>query len=250
MSETILTIIIVAVFLLLLVVRKPLVSFFRGKKGELSVKLRLQMLPSENYKIINDLLISINGHTSQIDHVVVSEYGIFVVETKNYKGWIYGGADSEYWTQNIYGNKYKLYNPIRQNQSHIRMLSRLLPEIHPRLFVSIVAFSRQATLKNQHLGNVIYWNRINRLIRSYSQKQISSEQAENVYSTLLEVNSNSRCSRKQHVQNVRGEVYRRHDSVINGFCPRCGGSLVLRQGEYGKFYGCSNYPRCRFTHNI
>lgn len=74
----------IALLLLLLFARKPLIAFFRGKKGELNVNLRLQLLPSEEYKVINNLLISSHGHTSQIDHVVVSEYGIFVIETKNY----------------------------------------------------------------------------------------------------------------------------------------------------------------------
>ena len=106
--------------LILLIVRRPIIAFFRGKKGELSVRMWLKLLSSDQYKIINDLLISSHGHTSQIDHVVVSEYGIFVIETKNYQGWIYGGNYSEYWTQNIFGHKYELRNPILQNQGHIR----------------------------------------------------------------------------------------------------------------------------------
>lgn len=105
MSETVALIIFLALIPLILILRKPLVAFVRGKKGELNVKLRLRMLSSEKYKIINNLFISNNGQTTQIDHVVVSEYGIFVIETKNYKGWIYGGAKSDFWTQNIYGNK-------------------------------------------------------------------------------------------------------------------------------------------------
>lgn len=108
MSETSAFIIFFAFFLLILIVRKPLFAFVSGKKGELIVKLRLRVLSSERYKVINNLFISNHGQTSQIDHVVVLEYGIFVIETKNYKGWIYGGANSDYWTQNIYGNKYQL----------------------------------------------------------------------------------------------------------------------------------------------
>lgn len=238
----------IALLLLLLFARKPLIAFFRGKKGELNVNLRLQLLSSEEYKIINNLLISSHGHTSQIDHVVVSEYGIFVIETKNYKGWIYGSASSEYWTQNIYGNKYQLYNPIKQNQGHIKALSRILTDIHPNLFISIVAFSRQATLKNRYLDNVVYWNQINRVIRSYSQKRMSAEQVQRTFNTLLEANNTSKDSRKQHVHNVRGQIYRNYVAVSNGYCPRCGGKLVLRSGQYGDFFGCSNYPHCRYTH--
>lgn len=234
--------------LILLIVRRPIIAFLRGKEGELSVRMWLKLLSSDQYKVINDLLISSHGHTSQIDHVVVSEYGIFVIETKNYKGWIYGSANNEYWTQNIYGNKYQLYNPIKQNQGHIRALNRILPDFHPNLFISIVAFSRQATLKNRYLDNVVYWNQINRVVRSYSQKRISAEQVQRAYSTLMEANSTSKDSRKQHVHNVQGQIYRNYVSVSNGYCPRCGGKLVLRSGQYGQFYGCSNYPNCRYTH--
>ncbi len=233
--------------LILLIVRRPIIAFFRGKKGELSVRMWLKLLSSDQYKIINDLLISSHGHTSQIDHVVVSEYGIFVIETKNYSGWIYGSANSDQWTQNIYGDKYQLYNPILQNQGHIRALRNLLKDIPSGFFISIVAFSRNATLKNQYLNNVVYWNQINDLIRSYEQKRLSSEQVQRVYNTLLSANIDSKDARKQHIQNVRGQIYRNDVSVAHNRCPRCGGRLVLRDGKYGDFYGCSNYPRCRFT---
>lgn len=179
---------------------------------------------------------------------MVSEYGIFVIETKNYKGWIYGGANSEYWTQNIYGKKYQLYNPIQQNQGHVRALRRILKDLPSDMFISIVAFSRQATLKNRYLDNVVYWNQINRVILSYSQKHMSAEQVQRTFNTLLEANNTSKDSRKQHVHNVRGQIYRNYVAVSNGYCPRCGGKLLLRDGKYGDFYGCSNYQRCRYTH--
>lgn len=250
MSETVALIIFLALIPLILILRKPLVAFVRGKKGELNVKLRLRMLSSEKYKIINNLFISNNGKTTQIDHVVVSEYGIFVIETKNYKGWIYGGANSDFWTQNIYGNKYQLYNPLRQNQGHIRALKQLLKDLPSNVFVSIVAFSRKATLKNQSLDNVVYLNQINRVIRSYSQKKITVEQAQHVYDTLMEANIESKDTRKQHVQNVRKQISMHDVSISNGRCPHCGGKLVLRVGKYGDFYGCSNYPHCKFTKQL
>jgi hypothetical protein len=223
----------------------------KGEMGEKRVAGILSRLPRDKYQIMNDLLIHhANGHTSQIDHVVVSEYGIFVIETKNYSGWIYGGANSEYWTQNIYGKKYQLYNPIQQNQGHVRALRRILKDLPSDMFISIVAFSRRATLKNRYLDNVVYWNQINRVIQSYSQKRMSAEQVQRTFNTLQEANNTSKDSRKQHVHNVRGQIYKNYVAVSNGYCPRCGGKLVLRSGQYGNFYGCSNYPRCRYTHPV
>ena len=75
----------------------------KGRIGEQRVAHILGRLPKDRYRIINNLLLrTSSGGTTQIDHVVISEYGIFVIETKFYKGWIYGGESSEYWTQNNY----------------------------------------------------------------------------------------------------------------------------------------------------
>jgi hypothetical protein len=91
----------------------------KGLIGERRVRKQLSKLPTENYKILNDLIIKGRKVTSQIDHIVISPYGIFVIETKNYKGWIHGSEDSEYWTQTFYKYKTKFRNPIKQNWGHI-----------------------------------------------------------------------------------------------------------------------------------
>ena len=110
----------------------------KGKVGEKRVASILKKQPDDSYKV----LLSSNGYSTQIDHIIISIYGIFVIETKFYQGWIYGGKNSEYWTQNIYGNKYQLRNPIHQNQGHIRALKFLLKDYGNIPFISIVAFSR------------------------------------------------------------------------------------------------------------
>lgn len=210
----------------------------------------LSKLPEEEYRVINNLLIKQGNKTTQIDHVVVSEYRIFVIETKHYRGWIYGDANREYWTQNIYGNKYDLWNPIHQNQGHIRALRRVLTDIPPGVFVSIVTFSRQASLDIRNSENVIYWDELKKLICSYQRKLISTEQAQNAYETLSAANIDSKDNQKQHVRHVREQISKREETIAKGRCPRCGGELVLRKGTYGPFYGCSNYPQCRFTHKL
>lgn len=239
------------VLAIILIVAIVLCFVFRGKIigkiGEEKVALVLDTLPHSSYKTINNLLINQNGYSSQIDHVVISEYGIFVIETKNYKGWIYGGNNSEYWTQNIFGNKYRLRNPIIQNQGHVRALNRIL-KLAPDVYVPIVAFSWNAQLKSQFADCVVYINQVPKLIKSYNKKCLSLETVEWVYNTLLASNSDSRQDRKQHVMNVKNNIYRRDCAVANGICPQCGGTLVLRDGKYGRFYGCSKYPNCTYTH--
>lgn len=240
------------IFILALVAFVCLLWFLpsKGKAGEMRVAKILSKLPEEEYRVINNLLIKQGNKTTQIDHVVVSEYRIFVIETKHYRGWIYGDANREYWTQNIYGNKYDLWNPIHQNQGHVRALRRVLTDIPPGVFISIVTFSRQASLDIRNSENVIYWDELKKLICSYQRKLISTEQAQNAYETLLTANIDSKDNQEQHVRHVREQISKREETIAKGRCPRCGGELVLRKGTYGPFYGCSNYPRCKFTHKL
>lgn len=91
----------------------------KGEIGEKKIAMYLSLLKSSDYKVMNNVVLNKNGRTTQIDHIVISDYGVFVIEMKNYKGWILGGEYSEYWTQALFHRKEKLYNPIRQNLSHI-----------------------------------------------------------------------------------------------------------------------------------
>ena len=143
----------------ILVVVIPIVLFIlllkllpsKGAIGEKRVAHILKKLPEDRYKVINNLLIQNNGHKTQIDHIVVSVYGIFVIETKTYQGWIYGGENSDYWTQNIYGNKYLLRNPIHQNYGHIKAVKNILDEYPGLPYISIVAFSRHSECETEPL---------------------------------------------------------------------------------------------------
>lgn len=100
----------------------PSQSETRGLIGERKVFSILKELPDEYY-IWNDIVLQRNGYSVQIDHIVISPYGIFVIETKNYKGWIYGNDDCDKWTKTYYGRKYHFNNPVKQNHSHVKALA-------------------------------------------------------------------------------------------------------------------------------
>lgn len=256
MGDSFYVLVIIAIALIILLVKilfpKGIEGLFvpKGVAGEKHVAKVLSKLPQEEYKIINNLLISQNGNTIQIDHVVVSEYRIFVIETKFYQGQIYGGANSDYWTQNIFGNKYSLRNPIHQNYGHIQALVAILPGVHPDLFIPIVTFSRQASVTCADNKTVVYWDQLNEVILSYQRKWLTSDEAEKAYEILLSANIDSPENRASHVENVKKQIANREEVVANGYCPRCSGKLVLRNGKYGEFYGCINYPHCRYTHPV
>jgi hypothetical protein len=103
-------------------------SKYKGWDGELTVKLMQWFyLDKKTYHVFNNVILpNFGGGTTQIDHIIVSVYGIFVVETKNMNGWIYGSEKDSKWTQVFFNKKYSFQNPLRQNYKHIKTISEIL----------------------------------------------------------------------------------------------------------------------------
>ncbi len=114
-----------------------------GRTGEKFVSRKLLSLNPAGYSVLNDLMLPSSGriNTTQIDHVVVSNFGIFVIETKSYKGWIFGNANQKYWIQVIYKYKKSFYNPLYQNFAHVKAVETLVRPLFPNVpIVGLVAF--------------------------------------------------------------------------------------------------------------
>ena len=213
----------------------------RGKRGENRVKRVIgDTIENEQY-VINDLIIFNNGKTSQIDHIVINPRGVFVIETKNYSGEIYGSENQREWTQVLaYGNiKNKLYNPLKQNATHIYNVKKIIGNLHIR---SLVVFVQNNT-NHIDANNVIPLSALNSILRS-GENILTVEQMQTAYKLLLA--NKTEISTKEHVKNIRTQQWK----VEQGICPRCGGNLVLRNGKYGEFLGCSNYPKCKFIKKV
>lgn len=235
--------------IILVVALRLLRPKIKGYMGERAVSIRLNASLSEEYHILDDLILKTTWGTSQIDHVVVSKYGMFVIETKNYKGWIFGHENSEKWTQNIYGHKYTLANPVKQNQSHIRALRNVLSDIDRCPIISIIAFSGRASLHvTVESAYVVYWREVAPVIKRHRTEVIGDEQVQRIVAHLQESNITTKNRTKEHTKRVRQVTAHYENALAAGSCPRCGGRLVERKGAYGSFYGCSNYPRCKYTH--
>jgi len=127
-----------------------LISSFKGVLGETVINVAMWLkLEKDLYHRLNNITLPLaNGGSTQIDHVIVSKYGIFVIETKNYKGWIFGNEAQRQWTQVIMGRKYKFQNPLRQNYLHIKTLADLLA-LEMSYFHSMIAFIGECELKTR-----------------------------------------------------------------------------------------------------
>ncbi|MBR6249637.1 MAG: NERD domain-containing protein [Bacteroidales bacterium] len=225
----------------------------KGEIGEEHVAKILSKLPLPEYRTINDVYITDNEHSTQIDHIVISECAIFVIETKFYNGEIYGGENSEKWSQYIYKNQFQFRNPILQNRGHIVALRKAL-KLNPEIpVVSIITFSDQAYLHITTETKVVYWEQLLNTILSYEQKFIPMSVANKIYSDILNIkaaNATNKKLRKTHINNVQVKINQSNNAIRNGQCPRCGAKLVLKKGKFGAFYGCINYPECKYTLNL
>ena len=126
-------------------------SSFKGFLGETVINVAMWLkLEKDAYHRLNNITLPLaNGGSTQIDHIIVSMYGIFVIETKNYKGWIFGSEKQSQWTQAFpNGRKYKFQNPLRQNYLHIKTLADLLG-LEPSYFHSMIAFIGECELKTR-----------------------------------------------------------------------------------------------------
>ena len=221
----------------------------RGARGESNVANLLSRLENSTYKPLNDLLIRTARGTSQIDHVVVSPQGVFVIETKNYSGWIHGGEKSEYWTQTFYRRKFEFRNPTKQNWAHVFALKEMLRDFGPITYHPIIVFTGSSELKNVYSEMpVIYADDLLQTIaETHGDRVLSSDQMSAIESKLEQANILDTDLRKEHVRAIQHRTRVRDQSSQLLLCPNCGGTLVVRSGKYGKFYGCRNYPRCRYT---
>lgn len=223
-------------------VTKPAINNLKGKVGEAKVDAKLNPLvfgKVEHRQINNLILTDNNGKSHQIDHIEIRQNGIFCIETKNYIGWIFGNESQDMWTQCLYtGEKHQFPNPLKQNKSHIYHMSRVLDKKYK---INSVVVMVQNNAEKVGLPNVVNLNDLKRYLKNFNDgTNYSVEEIDKIYNKLL--NAQTEISNKEHVQNIR----QTQSELMEGVCPRCGNALVEREGKYGKFYGCSNYPKCTF----
>ncbi len=154
-------------------------AWFKGKFGEFFVNLMFKIrLPKEHYEIIHNVTLRTEEGTTQIDHIILSVFGIFVVETKNIKGWIFGKEKDPFWTQQIFKFKTQFQNPLRQNYKHTQTLAKLLSFLgigNENIF-SLVIFVGDSKFKTKMPENVTYGGGAVSYIRSKKKAIMSHEQ--------------------------------------------------------------------------
>ncbi len=261
---------------------KPFISVFSntGAYGEYLTYKCLQGYEARGAKFLfNCYLPKDNEETSEIDVMMIYRSGIYVFESKNYSGWIFGSESGKMWTQTLpngrTSRKERFYNPIMQNRAHIMWLEKQVETSDP--LHSIVVFSQRCQFKKLDItsGDISVIKR-DLLPRSVSEiddrvgLKLSDERIKQIYELLYPYTQVSDDVKKSHIENIEQNLKilsldssaeknvppgRAEDAVPENVCPNCGGELVLRTAKKGtnagsRFYGCSNYPRCRYVRNL
>jgi restriction system protein len=220
-----------------------------GAAGERRVNSTLRRkLAEQDYIVLEDLTLPTSNGTTQVDHIVISRYGIFVIETKNMSGWIFGGETQARWTQVMRRHKSQFQNPLRQNFLHIKVVQDLLC-IRIDQLENLVAFVGSAEPKTEMPPNV-FWSRGELLNHIASKKTVQftdsevRDFAQRLRNSALGENKETR---RAHVQHVREKAARKKTIAIK--CARCGSKMIERTNRKSgeTFYGCSLYPKCRGT---
>ena len=203
----------------------------------------------DSFRSYIGLIVPDERGTTEIDEVFVTPAGVFVVEKKDFNAWIYGGEKDEYWTA-VYPNseKHRFQNPIRQNYRHLKALESFL-ELPRSSLTPVVAFSTRSRLMTTLPPQVMTDNYLE-FVRSVEKVALSPDEFDSICTGLdaLAVESDA-ASRDRHVE----ELHARFASTTR--CPKCGGDLVKRQSrtrgnEDNFFYGCSNFPSCRYVRSL
>lgn len=236
----------------------------RGQAGELEVSLIIgDTIPRRRY-VFNDSLIKLGDQTSQIDHILVNRAGVFVIETKNYSGRIYGDVNSDDWVQiSRKGHRHTFYNPIMQNESHVRIIRKIVGndvKIFP--FVVFVKSTPPFSVRNLiHISQLK-----NKLIDTSVNINLSSDEIMEVASKINSHISHSSVDRAKHLEDakhfkaenkMRAKQAQKasaqpltsqsNQSSNDSLCPRCHKKLVLRKKPYSEFWECSGAPHCSYT---
>ncbi len=226
--------------------------WFKGVWGEFLINRLLARLPANDYVTLRNITLPTDSGTTQIDHIVVSKFGIFVIETKNMKGWIFGSVQQAEWTQKIYRHTIKFQNPLRQNYKHTKTLASVLscPAEHIH---SIIIFTGRSVFKTEMPDNVIYAKGCLKYILSFQNVIMTTSEVMAIVNAIEDIRfKRSLTTHLAHKAHVKSIVAKKQ---LENTCPKCGSIMVIRESKRGenmgqKFWGCSQFPKCKTIINF
>ncbi|WP_218664906.1 nuclease-related domain-containing protein [Acinetobacter sp. Colony158] len=179
---------------------------FKGKMGESMVIDHAKRHLGEEYIMLNNCTIpdEQNG-TTQIDHILISPYGVFIIETKNYTGWIFGSINQKQWTQKIYKKSYRFQNPIHQNFKHLKVLEQILEDVvAPEYLHSVIVFTSRSEFKTVMPEHVCRGKDWITHVKKFNQEVIPTMKQKRIkYRIEKEILESSWKTNRTHIANLQ-----------------------------------------------
>ncbi|MBR5429591.1 MAG: NERD domain-containing protein [Firmicutes bacterium] len=242
----------------------------KGAAGEQKIGHIIQKEIDRGLKgcILHNLYIPrADGSTTEIDVLLISVKGLFVFESKNYAGYIFGNDHNQYWTVSLYAGKnwygkkqtekHSFYNPVWQNNTHVNSIRKLLTPNLPNISIySIIVFSDRGSLMNIEYDSlkttIINTSQLARFISDIHQTYsdvLTEWDIEDIYNDLAVYTQSAKDEVPTGIPHSGDSMFAQQK------CPCCGGDLILRTARKGvnaggQFLGCSNYPKCKYTRNL
>lgn len=180
----------------------------KGARGEYRTSQNLETTAFENKLLFNCYIPNRSGAKTELDIIMISTKGIYVIENKNYSGWIFGDEQSKNWCETLKGKKYFFYNPLKQNRSHIKNLERLL-QIGEEKYISLITFNANANLKKISTESenlyVIHSSQLKAFMKTQTGNPdiLTSEEIENIYQKLLLGTQLSDEEKQEHINRIK-----------------------------------------------
>ncbi|MBA2839961.1 hypothetical protein HNP87_000473 [Methanococcus maripaludis] len=213
---------------------KHSLSPISGKLNEYPLSLFLRNLDKSDYSILKDYNLDCNGDSSVIDYIIVSKYGIFVINSKNMSGTITHNGGK--WIQKLNGSENLIENPVLETYNLVNLLKKEVIAVKDIEIIPIIIFNATSKL-DFNLEGIINSPEIIRKIKSYNNPIIAQKKRESIiYSLLHSTNS------KAGLNVVKGPVTKIIDDSKKYFCPKCGSKLKVSEIE--KSFVCSNNKKC------
>lgn len=241
---------LIPIFLLVSLLKS---RWFKGKLGEIQINNTLKSLTTDSeYVLLKNITLPANIGTTQIDHILVSPFGLFVIETKNLSGWIFGNEKQRNWTQQIYRNTYKFQNPLHQNFRHQKVLEEFMGLESDRMY-SVVVFTNSSEFKTPMPENVLPAKKLIPYIKSKQARILTPEQCIEI-KTAIESGQSPK-GLGTDIKHVRSLKAKYSEKKLNETCPKCGSAMFKRTVKKGPhmgkdFMGCTGFPKCRFIVNL
>ncbi len=231
----------------------PTLSEISGGFGEWMAKTYSKTIPGA--LVLHDVLIDgADGYTSQIDLVLVGNRGVYVVEVKSFPdAKIYGDTKKSKWYYYSHGRKYEIYSPLRQNKKHVEYLKTFLKDFGDVPVFSVVCMicddfkiSGEKSADTMICNSLPAMERAIYKIAENKPEVFDDVKKQEIFDYIKNNQHIGKEARAEHKQNVIAYKESLEEMKKQKSCPYCKGELVLRKGKYGEFYGCSNYPKCKY----